>query len=73
MKSNKLALGLGWFGILTPLIFSGALLVLWANGVSVSSNFTGLLIMASGLNFIGGYKILKKVAREKQYAKAKNA
>jgi len=61
----KLAMGVGWFGILTPLIAGGGLLVLWNNGLTVTLPFAGMMAVACAINFYIGYKILKRVRAEK--------
>lgn len=62
---NKIALGVGWFGILTPVLAAGGVLVLWNNGMGVSTTFAIQVGVVCIINFLAGYKILKWVVAEK--------
>ena len=68
----KIALGFGWFGIATPLLAAFGLLILWNNGLTVSTMFAVQVGIVCAINAFIGYKILKSVAREKKrtYGKA---
>ena len=62
---TKLAKGVGWFGVLTPIFAGGGLLVLWTNGLTPTLPYAGMLAVVCAINFVVGYKLLKRVAVER--------
>lgn len=64
----KIAKGVGLFGLLTPVLAAGGLLVMLNNGLIPSTAFLIQIGAVSLFNAVGGYFILKRVAAEKKHA-----
>lgn len=60
---NKIRLGIGWFGVLTPVYAAGVLTVLLATGTAEMA-FVGRVALVSAINFYIGRKLLKSTVVE---------